>query len=519
MAPNIRHGASLRSLLSGAGIALAYFTASAGANPLSNAQQPIGAPTAKIGQEVVTGTIWSMEESWSLPVEVEAFLGIRYGQAPTGDLRFRPSKLAKGFSAGNIDASHYGWGLSAFGFLGSKIAKDDNSLNAGLHDQILLLEWLQENIEAFGGDPNKVTLMGVSAGAHSIGHLLMYENGDKPLFHRAILEDGAPTARLVSPYDDELVEAQFEEFITQVGCKGSGDQVMNCLRQKDASIILSASNSVFNRYYSSNRWAFQPVIDGDIIPQQPVKAWEDGQWKKMPIITGFTTDEGTIFVPKHTATNQEFVNYMKALVPKMSDDHVKEMQRLYPDPLTDPSSPYKDTRPVKALGLGPQFKRLAAAYGQFAYVCPVRDTAIQAKKTSSEPVFLYHFAANKSIIDGAPHAMITEYETFTPSAWACPRALDHEKCKWSQMTTAGIFHDYLCSFIVTGDPNKAEMKWKAKPEWKQYQPGGGNNVMWFAKDSDDRAGGSSSGTPAVMADDDFAAENCKVWWDVRPLTE
>lgn len=293
---------------------------------------------------------------------------------------------------------------------------------------------------------------------------------------------------------------------------------MKCLREKDANILFSASEAVFNKYNPSNRWAFQPVVDGDIIAEPPVKSLKSGNWNKVPIITGFTTNEGSPFVPKKMKTNQEFVDYMKALVPKMDNSQVKELQRLYPDPLANPSSPYKDTRPIGPLGLGPQFKRIESAYGEFAYVCPVRDTAIYAAK-ASEPIFLYHFAVNKSVIDGAPHAMITEYETFSSNAWACPRAPDYEKCKWSQMTIAGTFHNYLCSFIVTGNPNKADTKWKTKPEWKQYQPDSSDSVMWFGKDSDDRAGGSSSGTPAVMGDDKFAAENCKFWWKIRPLTE
>lgn len=108
MVSNTTYKTSLRSLLSHAGIALSYLTASINASPIAGGQQPIGAPTARLGQGVVTGTVWSMERDYRLPNEIEAFLGIRYGQAPKGDLRFKASKLASG-SGDNIDATGYGW--------------------------------------------------------------------------------------------------------------------------------------------------------------------------------------------------------------------------------------------------------------------------------------------------------------------------------------------------------------------------------------------------------------------------
>ena len=66
-------------------------------------------------------------------------------------------------------AVSFGYRLGALGFLPSSMTKEEGLLNLGLRDQILLLQWVQENIEAFGGDPNNVTLFGLSAGAHSVG--------------------------------------------------------------------------------------------------------------------------------------------------------------------------------------------------------------------------------------------------------------------------------------------------------------------------------------------------------------
>lgn len=65
-------------------------------------------------------------------------------------------------------AVSFGYRLGAFGFLPSSLTNKEGLLNLGLRDQILLFQWVQENIEAFGGDPGNVTLFGLSAGAHSV---------------------------------------------------------------------------------------------------------------------------------------------------------------------------------------------------------------------------------------------------------------------------------------------------------------------------------------------------------------
>ncbi|KKA29097.1 hypothetical protein TD95_002784 [Thielaviopsis punctulata] len=86
--------------------------------------------------------------------------------------------------------------LGVLGFAGWDAAQEDADANVGMWDMQLALEWVQRHVAAFGGDPGNVTVMGVSAGAHGIGHLL---NAIPPatLFHRAILESGSPSARAV----------------------------------------------------------------------------------------------------------------------------------------------------------------------------------------------------------------------------------------------------------------------------------------------------------------------------------
>lgn len=85
--------------------------------------------------------------------------------------------------------------VNGFGFLGGKEVPESGETNLGLHDQRLALKWVQENIEAFGGDPDKMTLFGESAGALSTFSHTIIEYGNnnysgRPLFHGAIMNSG-----------------------------------------------------------------------------------------------------------------------------------------------------------------------------------------------------------------------------------------------------------------------------------------------------------------------------------------
>ncbi|PGH15039.1 hypothetical protein AJ79_02721 [Helicocarpus griseus UAMH5409] len=409
-------------------------------------------------------------------------------------------------------AVNFNYRLGAFGFLSSKIAAKAGLLNVGLRDQILLLKWVQENIEAFGGDRSKVTLFGVSAGGHSIGHhVLNYNESSTPLFHRVMMESGAPTSRAVYPYDHQLHERQFQEFLDLTGCSGlEEDKVIPCLRSKSPLSIAIASSRVFSRYSPSVRWPFQPVIDGDIIKQAPINTWETGDWNKVPLLTGYNTNEGTSFVPSNMSKSEEFTKFFNTLIPAMTEADLNKLDKLYPDPLIDPSSPYTETRNIH---VGPQFKRVEAAYANFAYICPVRQAAQFASSSQDTPVFLYHWALNKTVKGGANHADQVEYETYNNAVRRISDAQDE---------ISGMLHAYFTSFITTGDPNAVPGRYPHRPVWKAFGGGGPSKdrtLMLFGEGNNERAGGDGVGIPAQVVDDDWAKEECEFWSTRSILTE
>ncbi|GAB1198695.1 hypothetical protein APSETT444_008023 [Aspergillus pseudonomiae] len=398
--------------------------------------------------------------------------------------------------------------IGALGFLPSTTTAEEGILNLGLHDQILLFKWVQDNIEAFGGDPSQVTLFGLSAGAHSIAHHIMNYDLGHTLFHRVIIESGAATSRAVHSYDARLHEDQFRHFVEEAGCKDAPRQeVMDCLRSQPESAITNASFSVFDRYNPSVRWAFQPVIDGDLIKQRPIDAWKSGKWNKMPILTGFNTNEGTYYVPPAMSQSEEFTAFFRTLLPAYSASDIDTIDNLYPDPAKDASSPYVDTR---VLPVGPQYKRVEAAYGHYAYACPVRQTAKFASAGQEPPVFLYRWALNKTVQGGANHGDQMAYETFNPEVRAI--SADQEKI-------AGTLHAYFTSFIVSGHPNTIAGAYGYRPVWETYDASSSGRIMVLGEGNDERAGGSGVGIAAQMVDDEWSRKECNFWWTKSGISD
>jgi len=336
---------------------------------------------------------------------------------------------------------------------------------------------------------------------------LNYEEGVKPKFHRVIIESGAPTSRAVRNPDAEIHEMQFKDFLEEVECPSTlpESEVFSFLRKLPTSTIAKAQTKVFQKYNPSLRWAFQPVIDNEIIRRRPIDAWRMGKWHKMPIMTGFQGNEGSLYVNKKMPTSSEFLDFWKTLLPQMSDEDIQTIHKLYPDPTEVPDSIYKETRLEH--GVGAMYKRIEAAYAHYAYVAPVRQTAFFASQDA--PVYLYHWAMRRDIVDGARHADNMFYEMRDP------KFISKSK---SQDELSGVLHAYITSFICTGTPNGVEGTYANRTEWKSYDKAD-PKVMIFGRDNEELIGGQTIGEPAIMVDDTYAKEESDFWWSKVELSQ
>ena len=334
-----------------------------------------------------------------------------------------------------------------------------------------------------------------------------YQEGKKPKFHRVVIESGAPTSRAVRKPDAEIHEMQFADFLKEVECPSSlpESEIFTYLRKLPTSAIAKAQTKVFQKYNPSLRWAFQPVIDNEIIRRRPIDAWRTGKWHKMPIMTGFQGNEGSLYVNKNMSTSADFLGFWKTLLPQMSEDDIQTINRLYPDPTEVPESIYKETRLEH--GVGPMYKRIEAAYAHYAYVAPVRQTAFYASQDT--PVYLYHWAMKRDIVYVARHADNMFYEVRDPSFIAKSKSQDE---------LSGTLHAYVTSFVCTGTPNALGGSYANRTEWKPYNRSD-PKVMIFGRDNTELIGGETIGEPAIMVSDTYAKEESDFWWSKVELSQ
>jgi acetylcholinesterase len=148
------------------------------------------------------------------------------------------------------------------------------------------------------------------------------------------------------------------------------------------------SVTLYNQYNTAITWPFQPIVDNEYVTQAPSQSWKVGQFERVPVITGFNTDEGTGFVPRTLQTNEDFEGFFRNLLPLATESALEEIVALYPDPVTDMSSSYSANS-----SFGAQWNRTAAAYGDYAYVSTVRGNAlgIAGQMDGKAPVWKYHF--------------------------------------------------------------------------------------------------------------------------------
>ncbi|KAJ3533787.1 hypothetical protein NM208_g7825 [Fusarium decemcellulare] len=201
----------------------------------------------------------------------------------------------------------FNYRLGLFGLISGQVLEKAGQTNILLHDQRQALLWIQENIRAFGGNPSRVTIMGESSGAGSMGfHLLAYGGRDDGLFHAAIAESGGPFS--VYPFADaSRRESDFSTVLNLTSCTDATD-ALACLRSAPAHVIQRASLSV-QPYFT---------VDGDLIPCRNSRLLQNAQFVKVPLLIGVNRNEGSLFI--HTAisgplnTDNDFVAFVKGSI-------------------------------------------------------------------------------------------------------------------------------------------------------------------------------------------------------------
>ncbi|MFD0559137.1 para-nitrobenzyl esterase [Stackebrandtia endophytica] len=255
------------------------------------------------------------------------------GSIGSGDV-FSADRMA---AQGDVIVVTVNYRMGVFGAFAHPELADSGTL--GLQDQRAAMQWVQRNAAAFGGDPDNVTLFGVSFGATAIsGHLIATES--QGLFQRAIMHSGfsvmdAPDGALYEDLGamdtfgwtvDAEQRAMGEAIAAELGCVGDSDTVLECLRAKTAEELLS---------YPAIMNIFQSYSHGSAeLPQPPADALAAGDFAEVPVLAGSTLDEHRTFVAIRILTGApiEDDRYDAVLAQAFGDDAAVVAQQY---PLAD----------------------------------------------------------------------------------------------------------------------------------------------------------------------------------------
>jgi para-nitrobenzyl esterase len=182
--------------------------------------------------------------------------------------------------------------------------------NYGLLDMIAGLKWIQKNIAAFGGDPDKVTIFGESAGGIAVS-MLCASPLARGLFHGAISQSGGsfgPPRPTTFP-GENLKRLHDAETAGEAYVKNSGFSSIGELRKLDADKLPAVRGLAW------------PIIDGWVIPDDQYKLYEKGKFNDTPILVGYNSDEGASFMPPRTP--EDYTASVRARYGKFADDLIK----------------------------------------------------------------------------------------------------------------------------------------------------------------------------------------------------
>jgi len=364
--------------------------------------------------------------------------------------------------------------LNVFGFLGSEELRSQDpeagtTGNYGIQDQRLAMQWVQQNIGAFGGDAGRVTIMGESAGAGSVSnHLTMPRSW--PYFGAAILESGAFSHWVCQPMT--RAQSVFEQLLEVTTCADT-----SCLLQLSADELFAAARTVHMHDGNFYLEPFLPVADGVEAETHPWLALTNGVVADVPVLLGSNSDEGiamftTDTVSKHTNMSEllqfwrDDRGYSSAQEAELLQLYLVGKRDVYPRS----HIPFVTT---------PEWWAAQRSTGDVMFSCPVKYVSqqlavLQESGRRASGAYTYHFARHSFGSVYSIHSSEMQYVFH----WRIGQQDD--------ALLADTMASYWGNFVLSPDhdPNgdNAEARGETLlPVWGQYDTSR-DNVLLFPND-------------------------------------
>jgi para-nitrobenzyl esterase len=387
--------------------------------------QAWGAPAGK-SEDCLYLNVWTPMKSASDRIPVLVWI---YGGGFNGGSTSEPVYSGERLAKKGVVLVSIAYRVGQLGFMAhpelSAESPNHVSGNYGLLDMIAGLQWIQKNIAAFGGDQNKVTIFGESAGGIAVS-MLCASPLAKGLFHGAISESGGsfgPPRPNTFP-GENLKRLPDAERAGEAYAESAGVSSIAELRKIDAGKLPAIRGLAW------------PIIDGCVIPDDQYKLYEAGKFNDTPILVGYNSDEGASFSPPKTPA--DYITGTKTRYGKFAEDLLK----AYP---VDSNMVPKTARDLAR----------DAAFGWHTW-----SWARLQSKIGKSKAYLYYFDQHPDYPEGSPRAGYG-----SPHGQEVAYVFNHLDASNPQTTKTDLsiseaMATYWANFAKYGNPNG-----NGVPEW------------------------------------------------------
>ena len=418
-----------------------------------------------ISEDCLYLNVWTPSEATGKKLPVLVYIyggGFQFGDG--SESRYGGEAIAQK----GIVVVTFNYRLGVFGYLALPELTQESPYRAsgdyGLLDQVAALQWVQRNIAAFGGDPQRVTIAGESAGSMSVS-AQMASPLAKGLFSGAIGESGSAIVGTFSLPSLAEAEQAGLEFTRAAGVQSlAGLRAMPASQVREISVRPVASSP-------SGRPAglrFMPGVDGYVIPKPPLEIYAAGEQNRVPLMAGSNSEEGgynNVLGPDEPTV----ANYKKALQARFHE-HADDALGVYP--ASGDGEPVKDAAQSLA-------SDLFIGYSTWKWI------ALSAK-TGGQPTYYYYYTHPRPPVRPDSEAKFKGWWTYMWEGKTHPRAaprgaVHSAEIEYAMGTLDGndvyawtpkdhemsqTLQSYFVNFIKTGDPNGAGLA-----AWPTYDKG------------------------------------------------